>query len=261
MQFKKAYVFIAVATMLLSLCCGIKTVQATGPINSVTTIISDMQAPQDAYPHGVPKHYSWANGAEIGMGNDPKNFKAMMTWGQLYEAEQGNPATNTRVQIRNIKAYYLSKQDNQWRLLQSSKGVEGAAYREDFAGDANKPADVRSESDGTISAKAGGGHNYHFWTTGGRASINPNDIGGIFTTIEARLILDDPNKLDDRETARYLLNVGGDYWLDLSAGWDNFKTNGGIATGRFKYVTTDWQAFNMTTLPAAQIRTNEPPIE
>ncbi|OKH42960.1 hypothetical protein NIES2101_31730 [Calothrix sp. HK-06] len=247
--------------MLLSLCCGIKTVQATGPINSVTTIISDMQPPQDAYPHGVPKHYSWANGAEIGMGNDPKDFKAMMTWGQLYEAEQGNPATNTRVQIRDIKAYYLSKQDNQWRLLQSSTGVEGAAYREDFAGNANKSADVRSESDGSISAKAGGGYNYHFWTQGGRASINPNDIGGIFTTVEARLILDDPNKPDDRETARYLLNVGGDYWLDLSAGWDNFKTNGGIATGKFKYVTTEWQAFNMTTLPAAQISANPPPIE
>jgi hypothetical protein len=261
MRFKKAYVFIAVATMLLSFYCGLKAVEATGTINSVTTIISDMQPPQDAYPHGVPKHYSWANGPEIGMGNEPKDFKALMAWGQLYEAEQGNPATNTRVQLQNIKAYYLSKQDKKWRLLQSSTGVEGAAYREDFAGDANKPADVRTESDGSISAKAGGGYNYHFWAKGGRASINPNDIGGIFTTLEARLIVDDASKPDDRKTARYLLNVGGDYWLDLNAAWDNFKTNGGIATGRFKYVTTEWQAFNMTTLSADQINSTPPPIE
>jgi hypothetical protein len=263
MQVKKAHVFIAVVTMLLSFCFDYQTVRATQPqtINSVATIISDMQPPQDAAPHGVPKHYSWANGPEIAMGNNPKDFTAMMTWGQLYEAEQGNPATNTRVQLKNIKAYFLSKQDNTWRLLQSSKGVEGAAYREDFAGDANKLADVRTESDGSLSAKAGGGHNYHFWTQGGRSPINPSDIGGIFTTIEGRLIVDNVSQPDDRAQARYVLNVGGDYWLDLSTTWDNFKTNGGIATGRFKYVTTEWQAFNMTTLSAEEISQNPPPLE
>ncbi|BAZ09371.1 hypothetical protein NIES4071_11790 [Calothrix sp. NIES-4071] len=247
--------------MLLSFCFGLQAVKATSVINSVTTIVSDMQPPQDAAPHGVPKHYSWANGPEIGMGNNPKDFKALIAWGQLYEAEQGNPATNTRVQIRNIKAYFLSKEDNKWRLLQSSPAVEGSAYREDFAGDANKQADVRPEFDGSISAKAGGGYNYHFWTQGGRALINPSDIGGIFTTVEARLIVDDASQPDDRSQARYLLNTGGDYWLDLTTGWDNFKTNGGIATGRFKYVTTEWQAFNMTTLSAEQILTNPPPLE
>ncbi|MBF2067566.1 MAG: hypothetical protein IGS39_24580 [Calothrix sp. C42_A2020_038] len=262
MSVKKAYVFITVAAMLLNFCLNYQTnAQATQTINSVATIISDMKSPPDGLPHGVPKHYSWANGAEIGMGNDSKNFKAMMTWGQLYEAEQGNPATNTRVQIRNIKAYILSKQDNKWRLLQSSKGVEGAAYREDFAGDANKPANVRTESDGSVSAKAGEGHNYHFWTQGGRSLINPNDIGGIFTSVQARLILDDAGKPDDRTQARYLLNTGGDYWIDLTTGWDNFKTNGGIATGRFKYVTTEWQAFNMTTVEPEQITNNPPPLE
>ncbi len=253
--------FIAVASMLLSFCFGLQTVKATSVINSLPTIISDMQPPQDAAPHGVPKNYSWANGPEIGMGNNPKDFKAMMAWGQLYEAEQGNPATNTRVQLRNMKAYVLSKQDNKWHLLQSSKGVEGGAFREDFSGNANKSADVRTESDGSISAKAGGGYNYHFWTQGGRSTINPNDIGGIFTTVEARLIVDDASKPDDRSQARYLLNTGGDYWLDLTAGWDNFKTNGGIATGRFKYVTTEWQAFNMTTITAEQVRSTPPPLE
>ena len=128
MRVKKLHVFLAVVVVLLSFSFNFKTnAQTTQTINSVATIISDMQPPQDAAPHGVPKHYSWANGPEIGMGNNPKDFKAMMTWGQLYEAEQGNPASNTRVQIRNIKAYLLSKQDNKWHLLQNSKGVEGAA--------------------------------------------------------------------------------------------------------------------------------------
>lgn len=208
-----------------------------------------------------PRVMTGRNGPKMGMGNDPKNFKAMAAWGQLYECDKGNSATNTRVQIKNIKAYILSKQDGKWHLLQSSTGVQGAAFREDFVGNANKPADVRTEPDGSVSAKAGGGDNYHFWSPTSRGSINPNDLGGIFITVQARLIVDDPRQRDDRSQASYLLNMAGDYWLNETAEWDNFKTNADIGMGKFKYVTTNWQAFNMTTLSPDQIRQNPPPIE
>jgi hypothetical protein len=259
MRLKPIYLFLmAVAIMLSSFGTSINAQQAR--INSVATIVSDMKRPHDAAPHGVPKHYSWAKGPEVGMGNNPKNFKAMIAWGQLYEAEQGNPALNTRVQIRNIKSYILSKKNQKWRLLKSSAGVDGSAYREDFAGDVNKSPDVRVKSDGSISTKAGNGYNYHFWSKNGRSTISPDDLGGIFTTCQARLIVDNPRKPDDRKKAKYILSMGGDYWLNLAAKWDNFKTNGGIGMGRFKYVTTNWQAFNMTTLPEAELRRNPPPL-
>ncbi|MBW4603010.1 MAG: hypothetical protein KME29_26485 [Calothrix sp. FI2-JRJ7] len=259
MRIKPIHLFLVVAAILFSFGASVSARQPR--INSVATIISDMKPPHDAAPRGVPKHYSWAKGPELGMGNNPKNFKAMIAWGQLYEAEQGNPAKNTRVQIRNVKSYILSKRDRKWRLLKSSVGVDGAAYREDFAGDANKSPDVRTEKDGSVSTKAGGGYNYHFWSKNGRSTINPNDIAGIFTTCQARLVIDNAKKPDDRSRAKYVLNMGGDYWLDLAAPWDNFKTNGGIGMGRFKYVKTNWQAFNMTTVPESELRRNPPPIE
>ncbi len=195
------------------------------------------------------------------MGNDPKSFKAMIAWGQVYEDAEGNPANNTRVQLKNIKAYMLSKKDGKWHFLQGSRGVEGAAYREDFAGDINKPADIRREADGSISIKAGGGYNFHFWPSGGRVTIDPDDIAGIFTTLQARLIISDFSQPDDRADARYLLNMGGDYWLTLTAKWDNWTTNGDIGMGRFKYIKPEWQAFNMTTLSEDEIRRNPPPLE
>lgn len=258
MRIKRIYVFLVAIVILLSFGANISAQQTR--INSVATIISDMKPPHDAAPHGVPKHYSWVKGPEIGMGNNPKNFKAMIAWGQLYEPEQGNPAKNTRVQIRNIKSYILSKKTKKWRLLRSSAGVDGAAYKEDFGGNATKPPDVRVEKDGSISTKAGGGYNYHFWSKNGRSTIDPNDVAGIFTTCQARLVVDNARKPDDRSKAKYLLNMGGDYWLDLAAPWDNFKTNGGIGMGRFKYVKTNWQAFNMTTVPESELRRNPPPL-
>jgi hypothetical protein len=230
-------------------------------INSIKEILYDMNPPHESSPHGVPATYNWASGPRISMGNYPKDFKAMIAWGQLYEAATGNPATSTRVQIRNIKAYMLSKQDGKWHLLQSSKRVEGGAYREDFAGDVSRPADIRSEADGSVSVKAGQGYNFHFWPTTGRVPIEPDDVGGIFTTVQARLIIGNSHEKDDRSEARYLLSMGGDYWLDLTAKWDNFTTNADIGIGKFKYVTTEWQAFNMITLSSAQIYQNPPPLE
>jgi hypothetical protein len=219
-----------------------------------------MALPHEGLPHGVPLTYDWSQAPLVGMGNNPGTFRAMIAWGQLYEDASGNPATNTRVQIRDIKAYLLSRQDNRWHLLQASRLVQGAAFREDFVDNINKPADVRLEGDGTISVTAGGGYNFHFFPAT-RTPIDPADIAGIFTTVQARLVLNDPSRADDRARARYLLDMGGDYWLDLTAQWDYWKTNADIGIGRFKYVTTDWQAFNMTTLSATEIRQNPPPLE
>ncbi len=219
-----------------------------------------MTTPHEGMPQGVPTSYNWASKPRVGWGNNPQGFQAMTAWGQLYEAATGNPATNTRAQIRNIRAYILSKRDGQWYLLQSSIKVEGAAYREDYVGDVNRAADIRYEPDGSASVKAGQGYNFHFWPPG-RASIDPNDVAGIFTTVQARLLIDNPQQVDDTSQARYLLSMGGDYWLNLTAKWDNWKTNGDIGIGKFKYVTTGWRAFNMTTLSSDQIRQNPPPLE
>lgn len=233
-----------------------------GQLNSVQTIVNDMTLPNQGRPMGVPASYDWAYKPVIGMGNKPPViWHAITAWGQLYVDAGGNPASNTRVQIRRMRTYILNKQNRKWSLVQSSKGVEGAAYREDFAEDIHKKPDLRREPDETVSVTAGGGYNFHFWPSGGRASIDPSNIGGVFTTVEARLIVGDPNKPDDRSRARYILSVGADYWVNRHVKWDHFKTNGAVAMGRFKYVTKKWQAFNCTTLTAKQLRQNLPPLD
>ncbi len=263
MRIKRLTFLLCLFAIVLSCCFAYRIdVRASKPINSIKTIIYDMMGSHEGIPKGVPISTGWALKPRVGMGEDSRGFEAMTAWGQLYEAAEGNPATNTRVQIKNIQAYLFSKQDRKWHLLQSSKKVEGAAYREDYEGNAinSKPADIRYEQDGSVSVKTSPGYNYHFWPFPSRVSIDPNDIAGIFTTVQARLILDNPQKTDDRSQARYLLSMGGDYWQSLSADWDNsWTTVGDIGIGKFKYVTKRWQAFNMTTLSPTEIRRNPPP--
>jgi hypothetical protein len=227
----------------------------------IAQIADDMRLPHESRPHGVPDSYGWSLRPRIGKGNNPGTFEAFIAWGQLYEAAEGNPATNTRVHIRDMRAYILSKADGTWQLIQDSPLVSGAAYREDFAGDVNRPADTRYESGGTLSVTAGEGHNYHFWPSLGRVPIDPHDIAGVLVTTQARLILDDPKGPDDRERARYVLGVGADYWLNLSAQWDQWKTNGDVGIGRFRYVTPEWQTFTMSSLGENALREIPPPVK
>jgi hypothetical protein len=251
---------LAIAVLLTSPAAA--QVNHAKPVNSLNAIISDMTLPHEGRPHGVPDSYDWVRGPVIGMGNKPPTtWHAITAWGQLYEDAAGNPARNTRVQIRRIRTYVLSKQDGKWHLLQSSEGVEGAAYREDFVDDINKKPDLRHEPDGSVAVKAGGGYNFHFWPQGGRASLDPSDVAGILTTVQARLVVDHPSQPDGRAKARYLLSMGADYWQDRQARWDHFRTNGGMATGRFKYVTVEWRAFNCTTLTGKELRRRPPPFD
>lgn len=230
------------------------------PYNSLEDIINDITLPHEGIPHGVPLTWDWATRPKRGLQQPPSGWTAATAWGQLYEWVNGNPATNTRVQIRDMEMYYLSKSDRRWHLLQKSLRVAGAAYVEDFQGDVNKPADIRTEPDGSISVTAGGGYNFHFWPSTGRVTIPKDDIEGCFVTVQARLILADPNGVDDREKARYLLSVGGDWWESLTAVWDNFKTNADMGIGRFRFVRKEWRGHNMITLPADKVRQNPPPF-
>ena len=229
--------------------------------NTLQTIADDMRLPHAAKLHGVPAAYDWADKPRLGRGNDPGVFKAFIAWGQVYESAQGNPAINTRVQLRNLEGFLLSKKTGQWTRLQFSVDVDGAAFKEDFANNASQPPQQRREPDGGVSVTAGGGYNFHFWCSCGRTVIDPRDVAGVFTTAQARLILGDATKPDDRATAQYLLGMGADYWLDQSGEWKaDWSANGDVGIGRMKFVTNDWQAFNMTTLSLNDLEKNPPPL-
>jgi beta-glucosidase len=227
---------------------------------SLDEIISDMALPHEGRPHGVPVEFDWGTGPRSGAEAPPESWDAAIAWGQLYEWVEGNPATNTRVQIRDLELYYLSRTDRKWHLLQSAVLVEGAAYVEDFAGDVNQPADIRNEADGSLSVTAGEGYNFHFWPKEGRINYPENDVMGCYATVRARLVLDDPEGPDDRDSAGYVMSVGGDWWESLTAVWDNWTTNADMGIGRFRFVTRNWKSFNMITLPEDTVRKYPPPF-
>ncbi len=231
-------------------------------------IVNDMTKTPDASLHGT-EALDWGMGIASPQpmpvprqNNQGKYFRSLTCWGQVYIPRTNSTALNTRCQIRNVVTKILKK-DGLWYTVQSGQ-PKGAAFVEDFANNGAMDAGVRDESSngGGISVIVGvgnwAGHNYHFWVDG-RAQIDPEHIDGVYTSCEARLIVDDPSKTDDRANCKNLLQMGADWWLSVDAAWlPDWSASSGIGGGRSKWVKTYWQHYSMCTLPADQILINSP---
>ena len=262
-------------------------------LNTVDTIVNDMRLRNDLVLRGYEdKTTGWYVGpGHVMMGNDPRlsnspswwksynsgnvsseYLKALLPWVVLFDGV-GDAATNTRVQIRNFRAFYKSKSSGQWVSLGVSAGAEGYVYGKSSLFGATTPENRRVSSDGSAEIKPPEDRNYawHGWWQKSRATINPTDIAAVFITLQSRLTVDDPSKPDDRAKARLLIQVGSDYYRDVNTNWGFIVPS--IATSRSKLVTPEWQAFSATTfsdvgvqepgggITEAAFRAAPPPLE
>jgi hypothetical protein len=221
----------------------------------------DMTGKHQGRMHGVPASYNWAKHPRVGVGNRPERhgYHAVSAWGQVYEDIHGSPARNVRVECRDISLWVLSASTGRWRRCNASKAVNGANYVEDFSGNASKPADLRHEANGAVSATLGGGYNFHLYSIRQRALIDPGDVAGVVSLYSARVIMDDPSGVDERHLARYLASAGADYWLDRYVGAGP-GTVADVGIGKARYLTPDWMTLTMSTLSLGRLQQHPPPV-
>jgi hypothetical protein len=271
---------------------GSEPVSAT--INSVDTIISDMRLMNDTQLAGIPSNYGWSRGpGYVMMGNTPRGtntpswwhvnnsyykssawWNAVLPWFVVFDGV-GNNASNTRVQVRDMKIYMKSRKSGAWKLLNHPVGVGGENYPKSLQGDNVSTPDRRTESDGSTSIRPPGGSMvFHGWG-GGFSDIDGSDVAAMFMTLQARLVKNNPAGNDDRSSAKYLIHVGGDYYPDRSTRVSDLAPAyyfPGIGVSRAKLVSNDWQAFNFATIDAgvqdpggglteAELRSNPPPLQ
>jgi hypothetical protein len=225
-----------------------------------------MDGPHEGPLHGVPSSWSWALHPTIDSAFNNQDT-AMTAWGQIYaDANAVEPSSGVRIEIKNMEAYVWSLSQRRWLRVQGTVQVSGGHYAEDFANNASISADWQSEPDGGISSGMVAGYNLHFWPSAGRGSVAASDIGGVYTTYQARLIGANAG------AAKYLANVGGDWWLNATIGYGNGTNNPGIGQGRFVYLSQSWSAVDFYTggqygaaVPGAwtdaQLAASNPPID
>lgn len=270
-------------------------------INSVDAIVGDMTLENDAELDGIPD-LMWATGpqpAAVLMGADPRGCKmhswwldksevraghkdcdlwtTFIQWFVIYEGA-GNAGHNVRVETREPKTYFLSKSSGKWTLLGQHPSTSWfLAGKSDIIG-VDGAVDERTGAEGAVAIKVpvGSSHVHHGVWPLGRIDISDvvSDIEAVFSTVQARLVVDEAGKADDRSRAILLMNSGADYYpTHESTAGDTFPP--GAGTSRAKRITNDWQAFNFATISAARqdyvgapasiateaFRANPPPLD
>ncbi|WP_413290661.1 hypothetical protein [Bdellovibrio sp. HCB337] len=170
----------------------------------------------------------------------PEWCYTLNSWLQVFEAE-GNTAKNTRVQFRNLKIFVLSESTRKWSLVKSDVSPYTDSWQYPFAFSAD--GGTRVESSGGLSFKPKYpvfAHGYGTQTT-----IVPQDVRAVFVSMETKLVLENASGTDDRSSAKYLVNVGADYWPNAQAVNKTWSYAPGIGQGRFILATQDWRKATM----------------
>lgn len=218
-------------------------------------LLSDMSAPSQAMPAGVPSWYDWAGHPRINqISRLMRTFRAFTAWGQLYQCA-GTPATpRAAAELRALQTWVLVRNSHRWQEIQFTSDLGGAAFAEDYKGPT--VAGRFSPSPTATSAQLVRGHNFHFWPSAGRVSLNASDVVAVTVAVQARLA-----PLRDASTQPCLvLSVGGDMWRSLTAPAGG-SSSGDVGIGRFKRVERNWRLFTMTTASAELLRqTPVPPL-
>jgi len=216
-------------------------------------LLSDMSEPSQELPQGVPVWYDWAERPRTHQVVPLGSFRAFTAWGQLYRCAGTSASAGATVDLRDLQTWVLLRGSSQWRRIQFSSYLGGAAFAEDYAGPT--VAGRYSASSSGTSAQLVSGHNFHFWPDAGRVNLNAEDVAALTVAVEARL---KPTR--EPGTPCFVLSVGGDVWKSLTApaGGSNSED---VGIGRFKQVERHWRLFTMTTATAERLRKHPlPPI-
>ena len=253
---------ISLVILILVLSCS-TYMDANGDDNfqGLNNLFYDMFLPHEGIPAGVPDDYNWKTKPRLGAGTKvPAGWDAITAWGQFYaDKSMPNPDKDfplVRVHLKDLQLYIL-RNNGDWDLVQDVQTPSGYLYVEDFADNEHKRADIKKESGGGISTKAGSGYNFHFFPDD-FGEIDRSNIKGVFIVCKARLIGTENYDI----LPKYLFNVGGDYWRNKDAEFAGlYENNVDIGIGRFKYVTPEWQYFIMHTFSIKDAKRIVLPLE
>jgi hypothetical protein len=214
----------------------------------VRMLPSDMTAPGEVRPHGVPPSYDWANGPRPRRSAPPADFTAVTAWGQLYRCAGAPADRDDTIELRDLQLWTLI--GGRWKQAQQPSVVDGSSFPESYMG---RPVAARVVARGrtSTSVRMRAGYNFHFWPGTGRVRFDARKVQALAVIVTARRIA------HGRASGCVALNVGADYWRSISAPAAGSANANDAGIGRFKRVTRRWRAFSMTTA-SAQTLTRHP---
>ncbi|MFN9101136.1 MAG: hypothetical protein ACK5WT_00175 [Betaproteobacteria bacterium] len=221
------------------------------PLSTLRSLSVPFGSPHDALPAGVPPGFDWRERSKRESGNIvPAGFKAFTGWAGAFWID-GAPVGTQRLEVRQNQTLICTwnSGQRQWQRVQRGD-IEGAAFRADFAGNENIPADVVQVMPGQARIGFGAGRAFHFWPRQGRIVLGSQPLCGVLALFQARAVTPDGRTLPAGAVSTLLAGGGADYWLDAAVPWDNYRTNSGVGLGVLRRVSPSWEWHGMGTADA-----------
>ena len=232
---EKLYIYITIVVLSL-----MSSNVSSAVIDDIKADMQNNEAPLLNAPVGP----TWAVKAYIGMGGAPRGDATPPWWtpsNAFYKSSAGwdvigpwfviypgvgNAATNVRIKVYGITIHALDKFTNMWKKIDTAMGNPTWGSNYDFnLVTWNSKAYTRVEPDGTLSYKL---TSESYPIHGGfnmmdiEKYIDPLNIDAVFISVKSQLILDNPLGVDDRASAKILLNIGADYYPTLKTKISDF---------------------------------------
>lgn len=212
----------------------------------LSNVIDDIKADMllnEAKLLKAPENAGWSKKANIVMGAVPRGdatpswwqpsnkyykssayWHGITPWFVIYPGTM-HRASNVRVKISGIKLFVLRRSSDSWEQINTDTTDPVWQFHMPYvlSDTAKGKVNRRIESDGRISYKLNSGLNpIH----GGvhKYEIYGSDIKAVYAQLTSELILDNPDKIDDRAQAQLLLSIGADYYPDINLRVKDFAT-------------------------------------
>ena len=184
---------------------------------------------------------------------------------RIYLQQDQKPVSNTGIEFQNMKLWAYTRTTG-WVLLEHAN-PKGAFYDEDFSGDAHKNflsnfINYESEKRTRIKLDYGTlGYNYHPFGSQidlvAAGLLNPDGsvINGdtlyILSEMDIRLCVWDASQPSDMDDAKYVANIGADWWREKGLSWTpDWNSNKDVCVGQFRTITKVWKRLYMTNVPS-----------
>lgn len=226
------------------------------PADQVSDIARPFGTLHEALADGVPLSYDWARASRLGRGNQvPSGYGALTGWGQVFWAA-GSSGSGQAVELKDSQTYLCSTGggNRQWQRVQRG-GIEGAAFRADFAGNENVPATVTPVAEGHLRISFPAGRAFHYWPSQGRAALASGEaVCGVLVVFQARVVAADGAALPAGTQPALIIGGGADYWASTTAAWNQYQTNQDVGIGQLRRVGRDWRWYGITTAAQADLQ-------
>ena len=226
-----------------------------------------------AYHEAVPScadtnDWKYAPRAGSGNGMKPLGWKGIGIWSTIYLQEGQEPVSNTGIEFQNMRLWAYTR----FERLETSGACQsdgfvlrrgllsGRAYvvlvqlhqlwrrKNVHVSSSTMP---RSATTITRSAVRSIWLKQDFWRR--TEALKNGETLYILSEMDIRLCVWDAALPSDIENAKYVANIGADWWREKGLQWTpDWNSNKDVCVGQFRTITPEWKKLYMTNVPAAE---------